>query len=166
MNNYTNLAIQTLSQNIKRAVEVSMSTAHFDITLQGIIKNKLPRNQYEVEIDGKLYPIHSDLFLQVNDVVYIMVPQNNPSNMFIYPYRAPECNPEYEYIQDTASTKWVITHNLNKKYPSVIVTNYNVNNVNEDSEERQLTPIALYYIDKNHVRVEFSEATTGKAILK
>lgn len=164
MNDYTNLAVQTLSQNIKRAVDTLISRAPFDITLQGVVKSKLPNNRYTVEIEGKVYQITSDLFLNINDSVNIMIPQNNPSNMFIYPYRMSECNSEYEHVQTTASTKWVITHNLNKKYPTVIVTDYDINN--EDREEQQLTPSALYYIDNNHVKVEFSTATTGKAIVR
>ena len=120
MDDYTNLAVKTLSQNIKRAVDVSLSTDHFDITLQGRVKEKLDNNYYNIEIDGKEYPIKSELFLKVNDFVNVLLPQNNPSNMLVYVYKPSETCGEFEFVQSTAKNTWVITHNLNK-YPNFII---------------------------------------------
>lgn len=155
MDDYTNLAVKTLSQNIKRAVDVSLSTAHFDITLQGRVKEKLDNNYYNIEIDGKEYPIKSELFLKVNDFVNVLLPQNNPSNMLVYVYKPSETCGEFEFVQSTAKTTWVITHNLNK-YPNVIIMDNNGTQI--------LQPVV--YTDKNNIKITFSSATAGRAILR
>lgn len=155
MDDYTNLAVKTLSQNIKRAVDLSLSTAHFDVTLQGVVKEKLENNYYNIEIDGKLYPIKSDLFLNVNDFVNVLLPQNNASNMLIYVYKPSETCGEFEFTQSTAQTTWVIKHNLNK-YPNVIIMDSNGAQI--------LQPVV--YTDKNNIKITFSNPTAGKAILR
>jgi len=156
MENYDDLAVKALSQNIKRAVDIALSTAHFDITLQGIITEVIENeNKYKVKINGAIYEIASDLFFKKNDVVQVMIPQNNPSNMFIYPYKTSECQREHIHTQSTAKTIWMITHNLNK-YPNVIIMDNNGTQI--------LVPVT--YLDVNHVKITFSTATSGKAILR
>lgn len=155
MDDYNNLAIKALSQTIKRAVDTTILTAPFDVTLQGVVKQKLDNNYYNIEIDGNTYTIKSELFLNVNDFVNVLVPQNNPSNMLVYVYKPSECLGEYEHVQSTASTTWVITHNMNK-YPNVIIMNSN--------GVQQLVPVT--YTDKNNIKITFSTATSGRAILR
>lgn len=83
--NVNDKAIQVLSKVIKDAVAYQIATAPFDITMQGIVKDKLENNYYNIEIHGNIYKIKSENDLSVNDFVNIMLPQNNSSNMFIIP---------------------------------------------------------------------------------
>lgn len=158
MDDYTNLAIQTLSQSIKRAIEQYITMAHFDVTLQGRVKGATQdkTGYYDIEIDGNTYSVKSELNLHTNDFVNVMSPQNNPSNMFVYVYKPSECCVEYEFTQTTATSTWNITHNLNK-FPNVLIINNNNTLVN---------PTSVVYTSKNSVSVIFSSATAGTAILR
>lgn len=166
MEDYNSLAVKTLSQSIKRAVDKIISTAPFDVTMQGIVKGitqeeveGVTRNKtgyYDIEINGNIYSIKSDLHLKTNDFVNVVFPQNNASNMFVYVYKPSECLDEYEHTQSTAATTWYIQHNLNR-YPNIIIMN---------QSKAKVSPHSLVYTDKNNVVITFTSATAGLAIFR
>ncbi len=59
----------------------------------------------------------------------------------------------YVHTQATASSEWLVNHNLNK-FPSVTVI---------DSAGDELLA-GINYISQNSLTVSFSQATTGKAV--
>ena len=81
--NVNDKAIQVISKAIRDTVAQQLATAPFDITLQGIVKDKLVNNFYNIEIQGNTYKIKSNLELNINQFVNVLVPQNNYTNMTI-----------------------------------------------------------------------------------
>lgn len=76
-------ALQQLQEGILLAVNKSIDNAKYDKTIRGRITKILNNNMYEVMINGSIYNIKSRLSHEVNDVVYILIPQNNYNDMFI-----------------------------------------------------------------------------------
>jgi len=67
-----------------------------------------------------------------------------------------ECSGDknYEFVQTTPSTVWVVNHTLNK-YPAVTVLDPSDNVVIAD----------VTYINESTIQIDFSSAQTGKVIL-
>jgi hypothetical protein len=80
-----NSVIKTLSKAIIEAVEKKISTASFDRTVSGRIVLRNEDNTYKVEYLKEIYTLKSNnsKVFSVNDVVWIMIPQNNFNNAFI-----------------------------------------------------------------------------------
>ena len=90
----------------------------------------------------------SDLFeVPIQEVRLIWEPYADMANQY---------NISEEHIQESASTTWLITHNLTAQ-PSV--TAY-------DDEENEIFPIAISYPGTNTISLEFDSAQSGRAVVQ
>lgn len=78
--------IQNFIRGIKILIDSAITKAPYDVTYSGVIKEVEGNNLYTVSINGKDY-IHTKALstnaLNVNDIVYVTFPQNNPNLRFI-----------------------------------------------------------------------------------
>lgn len=79
-------AIQAMQEGILLAIDKKISEASFDKTYTGRIVSVISETKYKVLINGIEYTAKSNALFKLNDVVTIIVPQNNYSNMLIVPY--------------------------------------------------------------------------------
>lgn len=78
-----NEAIQILASTIKDATEKIVSSAHYDVTLSGVISNK-EDGLYVVKINGNDYKIRSSISkLTPGQRVRVTIPRNNWNDMYI-----------------------------------------------------------------------------------
>ena len=80
---YPDLAVQTVSKSIVRAIRDCLERAPFDRTYDGVIQKALGNGQYKVEVHGTAYTLTSSATYQQGEAVKVMVPQGNRKNMFI-----------------------------------------------------------------------------------
>ena len=209
-------AIQTLSKVINDTVAYQLATMPFDRTLVGEIKDQLINGYYNVEIQGVKYKVKSKIKYSIRDKVYLLVPQNNMSNMFILATTSvidtgggdivdsvtsingktgivtleiidipnlenllnlkiqssdivqgdnisisrdeniitiSAVDLYYEFEQTEPSSEWTVSHNLNK-YPNVTV----IDNTGT------IIFASIVYLDKNRVKISFSNNNTGKVV--
>lgn len=108
-------AIQIMSSKINDAIEKSIASSSFDRSIQGIVKTSLGGGYFEIEVKNKIYRVKTDFGLLINQVVTIIVPQNNPSNMYILPPNPVNkivlTNPEL--IPINSKCVWECIHNKN-----------------------------------------------------
>ena len=78
-------AIEIISKVIIEAVNKCISSAPFDKTFKGVVKDNLGNNYYNLDIQGNIYKVKCLFNLENNEIVNVVFPQNNPSNMFILP---------------------------------------------------------------------------------
>ena len=86
MSNKTeDLAIQILSEQIRKVANKLITDASYDKTVAGIITAVLDNHKYKVQIKNEEYTIPSstDEIYKVNESVWICIPQNNMKNKFI-----------------------------------------------------------------------------------
>lgn len=78
-------AIDALIKTVSSYVDKALKDAKFDITTQGKVVEILDNGKYKVQIQGTVYtaPCFLDNVFKIDDIVKIMIPQNNWSNMFI-----------------------------------------------------------------------------------
>lgn len=77
------VALQKLQEGILLAVNKGIENAKYDKTVRGRITKVLDNNKYEVMINGLTYTAKSISNLEINNVVYILIPQNNYNDMLI-----------------------------------------------------------------------------------
>jgi hypothetical protein len=80
-----NDAVETISQGIFLAVDKKITDAGFDKTLKGKITDVVSETVYEVTISGIKHTVKSTSVHRLNDIVNVIVPQNNYSEMIIIP---------------------------------------------------------------------------------
>ena len=68
---------------IKILLQASIKNLEFDKTIVGSISVVGTNNQYTVKISGKEYTVKDTATYAVNDLVWIRIPCNNYSSMFI-----------------------------------------------------------------------------------
>jgi hypothetical protein len=59
----------------------------FDQTKRGRVAEKLPNNQYKVQLQDKVYTIKSNFSFEVNESVLVMFPQGRDTDLYLYPNR-------------------------------------------------------------------------------
>ncbi|MGN1124577.1 MAG: hypothetical protein ACI4SM_00170 [Candidatus Gastranaerophilaceae bacterium] len=108
-------AIQIMSSKINDAIEKSIASSSFDRSVQGIVKTNLGGGCFEIDVKNKTYRIKTDFGLLINQVVTIIIPQNNPSNMYVLPPNPVNkivlTNPEL--IPTDNKCVWECVHNKN-----------------------------------------------------
>ena len=76
-----------LNQSLINAIEVilesALKTVGFDKSIVGSISAVLANNQYTVKISGKEYTVKDTATYSVNELVWVRIPCNNYSRMFI-----------------------------------------------------------------------------------
>lgn len=84
-NNTEDLAIQILSEQIRKVASKLINDASYDRTVAGIISKVLGNHKYKVKIKNEEYiiPSSTDETYKVNEAVWICIPQNNMNNKFI-----------------------------------------------------------------------------------
>ena len=86
MANENNGIIQGMIDGVSYLIDDRLKKAPNDRTFQGKITNIDGTNLYSVSVNGRIYTnvkSLADTALSVNDIVYVVFPQNNPNNMFI-----------------------------------------------------------------------------------
>lgn len=82
----TDKALDGIIDAIKTIVDGKINEGPFDITKNAKITQSLGNNTYDILLDNNTYrkiKSNGDTSYNVNDVVKVMIPQNNPSLMFI-----------------------------------------------------------------------------------
>ena len=59
----------------------------FEQTQRGRVAEKLPNNQYKVQLQDKVYTIKSNFSFEVNESVLVMFPQGRDTDLYLYPNR-------------------------------------------------------------------------------
>lgn len=78
-----NEAVKVLASTIKDAIQQSISSAHYDVTLPTVISS-VENDLYVVKINGNNYKIKSSISrLTEGQKVRVTIPCNNWSNMYI-----------------------------------------------------------------------------------
>ena len=86
MNNTNeDLAIQILSAQIQKVAQRLVDNAGYDKTVAGIISQVLGNHKYKVKIKNEEYvlPSSTDDIYNINEAVWVCIPQNNLNNKFI-----------------------------------------------------------------------------------
>lgn len=76
-------AIQKMIEGIISAVDKKVDDAAYDKTIKARITEVAGNNKYKVYFNGNTYTIKGKNTYEVNDIVYVMIPQNNYNEMFI-----------------------------------------------------------------------------------
>ena len=76
-------ALQELAKQLKTFVDKRIKRAKFDRTVRGRIIELLPNDKYKVQIDGNNYTVKGKIGYSINDLVYVLIPQNNYKDMII-----------------------------------------------------------------------------------
>jgi hypothetical protein len=79
------LAIQILSEQIRKVASKLIDDASYDKTVAGIVTATLGNHRYKVKIKNEEYtlPSSTDQTYKVNEAVWVCIPQNNMKNKFI-----------------------------------------------------------------------------------
>lgn len=87
--------IGVLSESIIKYIKEALSSASFDKTQKGIITETLSDNRYKVKIAQAAYTVPAVISgsYAVGDEVYVIVPQNDPDQMFLLPVGISELDP-------------------------------------------------------------------------
>ena len=86
MSQNTDKALDGIIDAIKTIVDSKINEGPFDITKNAKITQSLGNNTYDILLDNNTYrkiKSNGDTSYNVNDIVKVMIPQNNPSLMFI-----------------------------------------------------------------------------------
>jgi hypothetical protein len=78
-----NKVIENLIEGILLAVDKKINKAKFDRTIKGRIVSIVSENEYIVLINGVEYKAKSKTIHIINEIVYVLVPQNNFNDLFI-----------------------------------------------------------------------------------
>ena len=84
-NNTEDLAIQILSEQIRKVANKLINNAGYDKTVAGIVIKTLGNHKYKVKIKNEefIIPSGTDETYKNNEAVWICIPQNNMNNKFI-----------------------------------------------------------------------------------
>lgn len=79
-------AVETLSKEMIHAAQFIMESVPADRTIRAKITEHIGGHIYKISIKGAIYkaPFCLDETLSVGDSVWVMVPQNNWNDIFIY----------------------------------------------------------------------------------
>lgn len=101
--------IGVLSENIIRYIKESLAKASFDKTQKGIITETLSDNRYKVKIAQTTYTVPAVIAgsYAVGDEVYVIVPQNDPDQMFLLPIGISELDPSTTVLSVNGKTGYV-----------------------------------------------------------
>ncbi len=101
--------IGVLSESIIRYIKEALSSASFDKTQKGIITETLSDNRYKVKITQTIYTVPAVVAgnYAVGDEVYVIVPQNDPDQMFLLPIGISELDPSTTVLSVNGKTGYV-----------------------------------------------------------
>ncbi|PWL43304.1 MAG: hypothetical protein DBY45_07540, partial [Clostridiales bacterium] len=101
--------IGVLSESIIKYIKEALSSASFDKTQKGIITETLSDNRYKVKIAQAAYTVPAVISgsYAVGDEVYVIVPQNDPDQMFLLPVGISELDPSTTVLSVNGKTGYV-----------------------------------------------------------
>jgi len=76
-------ALDKLIDGILLAIDKKLNNAPYDKTYKGRITEIISEKKYKVSFNGNTYTAKSNNVHNVNDIVYVLVPQNNYKDLFI-----------------------------------------------------------------------------------
>ncbi len=101
--------IGVLSESIIKYIKESLASASFDKTQKGIITETLSDNRYKVKIAQTTYTVPAVIAgsYAVGDEVYVIIPQNDPDQMFLLPVGISELDPSTTVLSVNGKTGYV-----------------------------------------------------------
>jgi len=181
MGNQNLKAIEVMSGAMQTMVDKKLDGVARDRTRAGMIQNVNGDGTFGVVVDGKVYnnvPCYGYSDMTSNDIVKVVYPDNNPTNMYILPpYNLAtidkgglisyndyiklqslsaddDSGASYTHEQMSASAHWIINHTLNR-YPAVTIVDTGGSTVEGD----------VVYINANRIEIYFSAPFSGNAYL-
>ena len=76
-------AILKMTEGIITTVNKKINDASYDKTVKARITEIIQNDKYKVCFNGSTYTVKAKNTYEVNDIVYVMIPQNNYNEMFI-----------------------------------------------------------------------------------
>ena len=80
--NYNEI-IKNIVESLKDAIKAFIETANYDKTFKARVVKKISNDKYQVVYRGQKHTVTSDVELQIDQIVYVCIPQNDWSDLFV-----------------------------------------------------------------------------------